>query len=123
MSAALQRYAEAEAQVEQTSAGAFTSALRATGAEAAGLVPAEAGAAEPTSGIPELLDGLARSVAAVDGEVKQADRLTDDLVTGKVTDLHEVAVAIRRADLSFKFALEVRNKLIEAYREVMRMGV
>ena len=35
----------------------------------------------------------------------------------------EIAARVKRADLSFKFAMEIRNKLIDAYREVMRMQV
>ena len=34
-----------------------------------------------------------------------------------------LAIQLKRADLSFRFALEIRNKLIDAYREVMRMNV
>ena len=66
---------------------------------------------------------LADAVKGVDDEVRQAEELTSRLLTGEVTDLHEVATQIKQSDLSFKFALAVRNKLIDAYREVMRMGV
>ena len=42
---------------------------------------------------------------------------------GNVRDLHEIAARVKQADLSLKYALQVRNKLIDAYREVMRMSV
>ena len=54
---------------------------------------------------------------------KRVDQLPHDLVTGKVSDIHEVATQLKQAELSLKFALEVRNKFIDAYREVMRMSV
>lgn len=62
------------------------------------------------------LDELATSA-------KRVDELPHDLVTGKVSDIHEVATQLKQAELSLKFALEVRNKFIDAYREVMRMSV
>jgi len=66
---------------------------------------------------------LSDGVGAVDSQIKGVEGLPQDLVTGKVEDFHEVAVRLKQADLGFKFALEVRNKLIDAYREVMRMSV
>ena len=66
-----------------------------------------------------LMDGL-RSVNA---EVKRADALSEDMVAGRVQDLSQVAAQLKQSDLSLRFALEVRNKFIDAYREVMRMGV
>ena len=38
-------------------------------------------------------------------------------------DLHEVATLLKQSELSFDFAMQVRNKFIDAYREVMRMSV
>jgi flagellar hook-basal body complex protein FliE len=66
---------------------------------------------------------LSEGIRSVESEIQSADNLAEDLVTGQINDIHQVAVRIKRADLSFRFALEVRNKLIDAYREVMRMNV
>lgn len=66
---------------------------------------------------------LSEGVQAVDGKIGEAHALPEKMLTGEVRDFHEVAVQLRQADLSFRFALEVRNKLIDAYREVMRMSV
>ena len=55
--------------------------------------------------------------------IQRAEGLPEDVVSGKVTDFHEIAAQIKTADLSFKLALEIRNKLVDAYREVMRMNV
>ena len=45
-----------------------------------------------------------------------------DVVKGDV-DLHEVAAQLKESEITFQFALTVRNKLLDAYREVMRMSV
>lgn len=44
-------------------------------------------------------------------------------VTGESPDLHRTIAALQTADLSFQFALQVRNKVIGAYEEIMRMQV
>lgn len=66
---------------------------------------------------------LAKGVSQLEAQVQMGDSMVDGIVTGKVSDFHEVAAQVKQADLSFKFAMAVRNKFIDAYREVMRMSV
>ena len=66
---------------------------------------------------------LEDGVASIEQRVRGAERLPEDLLTGKVSDFHEIAVQLKNAELSFRFAMEIRNKLIDAYREIMRMSV
>ncbi len=66
---------------------------------------------------------LVQGMKDANAGVNQIDALPADMVTGKIKDFHELAVQIKQAELSFKFAMEVRNKLIDAYRETMRMNV
>jgi flagellar hook-basal body complex protein FliE len=54
---------------------------------------------------------------------KTADGMVKGLAEGEITDVHQVMLAMNRADLSFRMMLEVRNKLLDAYQEVMRMQV
>jgi len=86
----------------------------ARGAES--LAPAGPAASDFTRA---LSDGLRDANA----QVQRVDALPEALVTGKVSDFHEIAAQIKTSELTFKFALEVRNKLIDAYRETMRMSV
>ena len=44
-------------------------------------------------------------------------------VAGDAPDLHRTMAALQTAELSFQFALQVRNKMIDAYQEIMRMQV
>ena len=46
-----------------------------------------------------------------------------EMAAGGVQDFAELAARLKQSELTFKFALEVRNKLIDAYRETMRMSV
>src|SRR5262245_40601600 len=87
------------------------------------LAPEQApGAPEGTARI-DFENALDNGVAHIDGAVRTAESLPIDLLTGKVDDFHEIAVQRKDAELSFKFAMEIRNKLIDAYREIMRMSV
>ncbi|MBI3534805.1 MAG: flagellar hook-basal body complex protein FliE [Deltaproteobacteria bacterium] len=53
----------------------------------------------------------------------QADRSVKELVAGRNKNIHETMLAVERADISLKLMMQVRNKLIDAYREIMRMQV
>lgn len=52
-----------------------------------------------------------------------AQRLNEQLVTGGVQDVAQVMLAAQKAELSLQLAIQVRNKLLEAYQEIMRMQV
>jgi flagellar hook-basal body complex protein FliE len=78
---------------------------------------------------PNARSGSALTQAATDGirsidrSVAAVDSLPLDMATGSISDFHEVVGQLKQSELTFKFALEVRNKLIDAYRETMRMSV
>lgn len=78
-----------------------------------------AGAAPSSDFSSAIVDGL----KDVDAQVKRADALVDGIISGKVQDFHEVAAALKESELALRFSLEVRNKFVDAYREIMRMSV
>ncbi|MBM3991437.1 MAG: flagellar hook-basal body complex protein FliE [Planctomycetes bacterium] len=80
------------------------------------------GVAAPTAG-PSFSTALAQGITRADETIKASEALPVDLLSGKVGDFHEVAGQLKQSELAFKFSLEVRNKLIDAYRETMRMSV
>ena len=47
--------------------------------------------------------------------------MTEALASGQAPDLHSVTIAAEKATLSFQLAVQVRNKALEAYQEIMRM--
>ncbi len=52
-----------------------------------------------------------------------ADTAIKETVAGRDKNIHETMLLIERADMTYKFAMQVRNKIIDAYREVMKMQV
>ena len=65
---------------------------------------------------------LAELVTDVDKQLKETDKLTDDFAMGKNNNIHEVMIAAEKAGLSLKFLMQIRNKLLDAYQEIMRMN-
>jgi len=63
------------------------------------------------------------SLESLDGSQKAAEQEITKAVTGESPDLHKTIIALQTADLKFQLGLQVRNKLIGAYEEVMRMQV
>jgi flagellar hook-basal body complex protein FliE len=53
----------------------------------------------------------------------KADESSLKLATGQPVDIHEVMLNTEQASLGFQVALQVRNKLVDAYSEIMRMSV
>jgi flagellar hook-basal body complex protein FliE len=44
-------------------------------------------------------------------------------MTGESQDLHTTVIAMQKADLSFQMMMQVRNKIVQAYQEIMRMQI
>ena len=63
------------------------------------------------------------AVESLDRTQKSAEFEVGRAVTGESQDLHRTIAALQTADLSFQLALQVRNKFINAFEEVMRMQV
>jgi flagellar hook-basal body complex protein FliE len=70
----------------------------------------------------EFQDTLNTLMSQVNSQVQEADQMTDEFAMGKTDSLHEVMVATEKSSISLSFLLQIRNKLLEAYQEVMRMS-
>ena len=66
-------------------------------------------------------DLLKQALQEVNQASAQADTEARNLMTGESADMHTAMLAVQKADLSFQMMMAVRSKLIDAYREVMRM--
>ena len=68
-------------------------------------------------------DMLKTSLSEVNQIQKDADLAIQKLAAGDEKDIHQTMIALEKAEISFKLMMQVRNKIIEAYQEVMRMQV
>jgi len=64
---------------------------------------------------------LKESLEKVNELQKEADEAVKKLATGEGGNIHETMLAIEKADISFRMMMQVRNKIVEAYQEIMRM--
>lgn len=69
------------------------------------------------------IDHLKSGVKQVNDVQKTADQLAIELASGKSDNIQETMLAAAKAELSFNLLVQVRNKVLEAYQEVMRMQV
>jgi flagellar hook-basal body complex protein FliE len=79
---------------------------------------APAGAAPATS----FADTLGQAIQSVDKMQLAADDQATKVANGG-GNLHEMSLALEKADISMRLAVKVRNKLLDAYNEIMKMGV
>ncbi|MDH5161188.1 flagellar hook-basal body complex protein FliE [Heyndrickxia sp. FSL K6-6286] len=68
-------------------------------------------------------DFLKKSISDVNQSQIKSDILTEKLAKGENVDLHEVMITAQKASITLQAALEVRNKVVESYQEIMRMQV
>ncbi len=64
---------------------------------------------------------LRAAIDEVDGLEKESHQMTQDFVLGRIENLHDVMIAAEKARTAMNLTLEVRNKALEAYKEIMRM--
>ncbi len=87
------------------------------------VAPGQAGAAGVQGGGSSFADILKNSLEQVNEHQLQADQAIGEMVAGRNKNIHETMLAVERADSSLKLMMQVRNKVLDAYREIMRMQV
>jgi len=87
-----------------------------------GLQPGKAGSSEEGKGATfgDYLKSLAQDANTSQIE---ADYKLQEVASGRNKDLHGAVLALEKADVNFRMLAQVRNKVIETYREIMRMQV
>ena len=75
----------------------------------------------PTNGEVSFSDYLKNELYKVNDLIIQSDKLSEDFAAGKTDNIHQVLIAVEKADIALQFTLQIRNKLFDAYNEIMRM--
>ena len=75
------------------------------------------------SGIKSFADTLTDAVGKVNELSKEADVQMQKLATGETKNVAEVMISTEKASVAFKMLTQVRNKIIDAYQEIMKMQV
>jgi flagellar hook-basal body complex protein FliE len=87
---------------------------------AAGSSQLQAGGGQEagSGGFAEILN---KSVDAVNGQMQESAHLVQGLAAGQHANIHETMIAMEKSGISFRLMTRVQQKVIDAYREVMRM--
>jgi len=83
----------------------------------------EGSAVSPNEAQKSFSSFLKDSIEEVNQAQIQSDIMTEKLALGQDVDLHEVMIASQKANITMQLTLEIRNKAVEAYQEMMRMQV
>ncbi len=73
---------------------------------------------EASAGFTELLQ---QAIEEVNQAQQTADSARRDFAVGEARSVHDTMITLEKADLSLRLLMQVRNKVVEAYQEVMRM--
>ena len=91
------------------------------GVQSAGAAASNAISAAKTGG--GFASALAGAIHSVEQPGQQADKSIQNFLSGDGEELHNVALSVQRASLAFDLGLQVRNKIVSAYQEVMKMQI
>jgi len=90
----------------------------------------------PTRSLFETLDGqqaedvgipfseyLKEAISNTNQLLLDSDKIADEFAAGMVDDIHQVEIAAQKADIALQFTMQIRNKIMDAYNEIMRMQI
>lgn len=71
----------------------------------------------------DFAQALKESIQSVNQAQLNSEKVTNQFINGQITDLHHVMIAAEKASVTRTLTIEVRNKVIDAYKEIMRMPI
>jgi len=66
---------------------------------------------------------LNSAIQQASGLQKESEKLNEALAMGLTDNIHQVAIASEKANLALQYTMQVRNKVLDAYQEIMRMPI
>ncbi|MBU7317326.1 flagellar hook-basal body complex protein FliE [Paenibacillus oleatilyticus] len=66
---------------------------------------------------------LSDAIADLNNQQSTSDVMKDQFVKGEISDVHQLMIASEKASLGLELTVQVRNKVIEAYQEIMRTQI
>jgi len=83
----------------------------------------KAGKGTSSSGSMSFSDVINDAISKVNDLQVESSQKTEEFITGVSDDIHSVIIAGSKADLALQMTLQVRNKVMEAYKEIMNMQI
>ena len=117
----LDRFANSTSEMGRDFGSSLTSG--ASNENAVGVVPIDKTTPTERVTAPGFAQMFENFIKGVDQKKKISKRETQDLILGRSDNIHEAVVKSQEAGVAFNLMIEVRNKLVESYKELMRMRV
>ena len=76
---------------------------------------------DKSSDVPSFKETLTNFMSDVNSMQNKADESIEKMMTGEITDVHQVMNSVEEAKTAFNMMMQIRNKVMNAYDEVMRM--
>jgi len=95
--------------------------INSIGAVQSGGAPEQKQAIKTSYKGPSFKDTLKDFVSDVNEMQKKADNSIQKMVSGEITDVHQVMSTVEEANVAFNMMMEFRNKVMDAYQEIMRI--
>ncbi len=86
-------------------------------------IPLTSPASQPAGKTGDFQNLLESAIGQVERSRAGAEQMTKDFISGDNEEVHAVALATQRAELELDLTLQIRNKVVSAYQEIMRMQV
>ena len=83
----------------------------------------QAPASSPIGAARQVEKSFSETLQSLSNSAQNSDSLIQKLAAGENVDIHNVMIAAEENDVNFRVAIGIRDRLIDAYREVMRMAV
>ena len=77
---------------------------------------------EPGAQEVSFAETLQEKIAALSTSMQETEGVIQDFMVGE-REIHDVLMAVQKTNIEFRLAVQVRNKLIDAYQEIMRMQI
>lgn len=91
------------------------------------ITPKASGVQDSTNSLTNAANQVSKSFGDYLDDLSDMENHSDDLLkrlaAGEDVDLHQIMIATTETEVSFRVAMSIRDKLVEAYKEVMRMAV
>ncbi|HHW47992.1 MAG TPA: flagellar hook-basal body complex protein FliE [Clostridiaceae bacterium] len=69
------------------------------------------------------IDYLNSALEKTNNLIIESEKLAEDFAAGRTDNIHQVLIAAEKADIAFQFTVQIRNKILDAYNEIMRMQI
>ncbi len=74
-------------------------------------------------GFPSFVSEVGNAIKKVDASQKEADQVMEEGAIKGAEDIHEAMIKLQEAEISLRLFMQIKNKAIDAYKEIMRMQV